>query len=305
MIDATAPSLTKMLASKLHPWKVRYCEPPPEEEGGSAPDPQWEVYLPPGTLTIGSGCYVMNNPASETSGHGDDGDGEDERYWYKFPLSYPGTGKLTYHIVAHGKDNVSMSSGSAGLTAAAPFVMVTSERITTESESAWEPQSDATAKRHYAADVWSAVIATVTIETKTENGETVTSRKVVQALTASVNVPAGAPTYFCPKWELSWDGDNTSYPLTVDRLYLENRTLYVGSVAATDDGETELKEATGAYVEIDTSGDTPKIEVKAGEPEGSSSAAIAQIVIFLLKDGRVTSDLRVNLSNLPYYRGLA
>ena len=198
-----------------------------------------------------------------------------------------------------------MSSGSAGLSAAAPFVMVTSERITTESESAWEPQSDATVKRHYAADVWSAVIATVTIETKTENGETVTSRKVVQALTAAVNVPAGAPTYFRPKWELSWDGDNTSYPLTVDRLYLENCTLYVGSVAATDDGETELKDATCAYVEIDTSGDTPKIEVKAGEPEGSSSAAIAQIVIFLLKDGRVTSDLRVNLSNLPYYRGLA
>ena len=289
-------------AAGSHPWKVRYHAPPPEEDGGSPQEAQWEVYLPAGTLTIGSNCYVMNDPAGSTDGH----DGEDG--WYVLPLKESTSGTKTYHIVAHGKGNASMSSGGS-YSVAAPFVMVAAEEIGSGGEAQHHPLQDDTLKKHYAGDCWSAVIATVTVTVETEDGETQTSRRVRQAVKAAVDVPAAAPTYFRPLWELSYNGSDADDPLEVVRLTLEDRKVYVGGVA-TEAADTELKNDgdTIIYLTIDTSGAKPKATLSVvgfsdTQPEGSATSQ--PVEIFLFSANRMTVDLRANLSNLPYYRGIA
>lgn len=289
-----------------HPWRVRYHEPPPEVEGGTAPDPQWEVYLPAGTLTIGSSCYVINKPATSTTGHtsdtGDDG-------WYILPLAEGSSGEKLFHIVAHGKANVKMASGSGGAYSnAAPFVLVAAEEVAGGDEAQHHPMENFTLKKHYAGDVWNAVIATVTIKTETVDNETETTRQVRQTATAAVNVPAATPRYFRPLWQLSYDGSGQDI-LDTDSVTLENRTIYVGGVA-TEVADTDLSDDGDVYIylTIDTSGAEPEAELSkknATDTQPASTATSQPVMIFTMSANRVTADLRDNLSNLPYYRGIA
>ena len=302
VIDCTAESVGKAVASGLKPWAVRYHK-PAAAAGESEPDGQWEVYLPPGTLTIRSNCYVMNDPASNTTGH------DDEANWYKIPVYEGGswTGSRTFLIVAHGKPNVMMYSGNNEYTVASPFVSVDAIR-----ESVEDPMSDEDYSSEYAGDVWNTVIATVTITKTTTNNVTTFKRSVLQVANAAVNVNADTPTYFRPVLKSEWNG-NSAYPYQPLELHLEDRTVYVGGVA-TVAPDVVLSQSTFGYfriyLTIDTSGPTPTaaLSTEAEDPSDAplpSTASSQPIILFEMYNKRVTSDLRRNLQNLPYYRGIA
>ncbi len=301
-------------SSGLHPWKVRYHK-PTAEEGGSEPDGQWEVYLPPGTLTIRSNCYVINDPASYTGGHDEETESgiKEEQHWYTIPLSEgSGNGETEFRIVAHGKPSVMMNSGGGSYTQASPFVAVTAEPIDAEGgQQQHRPLEDEHLVTHYAGDVWSAVIATVKVKRETANGKTTVTRSVSQVLKAAVNVNADTPTFFRPVWQMSWNGSSALEPLTVDHLYLDDRTIYVGGASATAPN-ADLKEfgTCRIYLTIDTSGSSPAAELSVeevgqGYTPPASTATLQPIQIFEMNELRITSDLRRNLQNLPYYRGIA
>ena len=303
VIDCTAESVGKAVASGLKPWAVRYHK-PAAAAGESEPDGQWEVYLPPGTLTIRSNCYVMNDPASNTTGH------DDEANWYKIPVYEGGswTGSRTFLIVAHGKPNVMMYSGNNEYTVASPFVSVDAIR-----ESVEDPMSDEDYSSEYAGDVWNTVIATVTITKTTTNNVTTFKRSVLQVAKAAVNVQADTPTYFRPVWMMTWGGSSASAPLSVDEIHLEDRTVYVGGVA-TVAPDVNLSASNAGYcriyLTIDTSGATPtaalsRVYENPSDAPLPSTASSLPIILFEMYNMRVTSDLRRNLQNLPYYRGIA
>ena len=301
VIDCTAESVGKAVASGLKPWAVRYHK-PAAAAGESEPDGQWEVYLPPGTLTIRSNCYVMNDPASNTTGH------DDEANWYTIPLNEgSASGTKTFNIVAHGKPNVMMRSGNQGYTVASPFVAVTAELASVEN-----PMSDTDLSAGYIADIWNAVIATVTVTRTTSNNVATVTRSVLQVKKAAVDVPADMPTYFRPVFKLEWVG-SSPYPLFVNEIHLEDRTVYVGG-AATTASDVDLKPSYSGYcriyLTIDTSVATPTAALSVVQ-EGPSDAPLPStassqpIILFEMYNMRVTADLRSNLSNLPYYRGIA
>ena len=307
VVSVSAPSARKEAATSLHPWKVRYHAPPPEDGEQTEPTPQWEVYLPAGTLTIGRSCYVMNNPASDEDGHDkEDENGHKEEYgWYKIPLLEVLTGTVTYHIVAHGKDNVQMKSGS-NYAQAAPYVMVTAERWTAQP---WYPQNDQTLAKQYAGDVWSAVIAEVTVKTETVDGETVVTRRVANSVRAAVNVPtAGWPARFRPRWMMTYDGDDAVEPLTTDELHIDSATLYVGTVATTAaDADLAADGRNVVWLVVDTSKATPEAEFQVVPESGGQapqeSLTSQPVELFYMADNRVLLDLRDNLIGLYYYRG--
>ena len=303
VIDCTAVGVGKTpAAAGLKPWAVRYHK-PPAEEGQSGPDGQWEVYLPPGTLTIRSRCYVINDPASDTGGHDDADD------WYAIPLAEgSASGRTEFRIVAHGKPNVMMKSGERGYTEESPFVAVTAELSSVDN-----PMSDLQLSTHYYGDIWNTVIATISITRTTVNDETTVTRSVLQVAKAAVNVNADMPTYFRPVWMMTWHGSNATAPLEVDHLYIEDRTVYVGGVA-TVAPNVDLNTSNAGYcricLTIDTSGPSPSAELSVeevlqGHTPPASTATSQPIQIFEMKHLRITSDLRRNLQNLPYYRGLA
>ena len=301
-IDCTAVGVGKAsIASGLKPWAVRWHEPPPAQAGGTAPDGQWEVFLPPGTLTIRSSCYVINDPASNTTGH------DDEANWYKIPINEgSASGETEFRIVAHGKPNVMMNSGGGNYTVESPFVAVTAVPASVS-----DPTSDSQLSTHYFGDSWNTVIATVTVTRKTVNNVTTVTRSVLQVAKAAVNVNVDTPTYFRPVFQMTWGGSYPA-PLTVDHIYLEDRTIYVGGVATVApnvDLNTSNAGYSRIYLTIDTSGSTPEaaLSFEYEDPDDTplpSTADEQPIILFQLYNKRVTSDLRRNLSNLPYYRGL-
>ena len=304
VIDCTAVGVGKAsIAGGLKPWAVRWHEPPPAQQGGTQPDGQWEVYLPPGTLTIRSSCYVMNDPASNTTGH------DDEANWFVIPLNEgSASGETEFRIVAHGKPSVMMNSGGGEYTVESPFVAVTAEP-----SSATDPTSDSQLATHYFGDSWNTVIATVTVTRTTSNNVTTVTRSVLQIAKATVNVNADTPTYFRPVWQMTWDGSSAAAPLSVDAIHLEERTLYVGGVA-TVAPDVNLSVTNAGYhriyLTIDTSGTTPTAALSTVQEEPTdaplpSTATSQPIILFEMYNKRVTVDLRQNLANLPYYRGLA
>lgn len=304
VIDCTAVGVGKAsIAGGLKPWAVRWHEPPPAQQGGTQPDGQWEVYLPPGTLTIRSRCYVMNDPASNTTGH------DDEANWFVIPLNEgSASGETEFRIIAHGKPSVMMNSGGGEYTVESPFVAVTAEP-----SSATDPTSDSQLATHYFGDSWNTVIATVTVTRTTVNNETTVTRSVLQVAKVAVNVNSDTPTYFRPVWMMTWYGSSRSYPIGVDEIHLEDRTVYVGGVAAVAPDVNLYQSIAGycrIYLTIDTSGATPtaalsKVDESPGDAPLPSTATSQPIILFVMYNMRVTADLRSNLSNLPYYRGLA
>lgn len=288
-------------AEGLKPWAVRWHEPPPAEEGGTQPDGQWEVFLPPGTLTIRSGCHVINDPASSTDGH------DGEAHWYTIPLDKGSAdGEAEFRIVAHGKPSVMMNSGGE-YTVESPFVAVTAVPA-----SANDPMSDPQLAAHYAGDIWNTVIATVTVARAATNNVTTVARSVLQVAKAAVNVQSATPTYFRPVWKMTWNGSDATSPLSVDEIHLEDRTVYVGGVAAVaPDVDIGISgDNTRVYLTINTSGPAPTASISAeaeapADPPLPSTATEQPIAILEMCRQRVTADLRHNLSNLPYYRGIA
>ena len=304
VIDCTAVGVGKAsIAGGLKPWAVRWHEPPPEQEGATPPDGQWEVFLPPGTLTIRSSCYVINDPSSKTDGHDEESD------WFTIPLNEgSASGETKFLIVAHGKPNVMMNSGGGEYTVESPFVAVTAVPASVD-----DPMSDSQLATHYYGDIWNTVIATVTVTRTTANNVTTVTRSVLQVAKAAINVNADTPTYFRPVWQMTWDGSSASAPLSVDEIHLEERTLYVGGVA-TVAPDVNLSVTNAGYhriyLTIDTSGATPTAALSIvyespGDAPLPSTATSQPIILFVMYNMRVTADLRQNLSNLPYYRGIA
>ena len=66
-VISAAVAAPRAAAAPLAPFTVRLHK----TEGD--PDGLWEIYLPPGCCTVGGSCEPLNPPASETSGHEDDG----------------------------------------------------------------------------------------------------------------------------------------------------------------------------------------------------------------------------------------
>ena len=153
----------------------------------------------------------------------------------------------------------------------------------------------------------------MTVTRTTENNVTTVTRSVLQVVKAAINVNADTPTYFRPVWQMTWDGSSAAAPLSVDEIHLEERTLYVGGVA-TVAPDVNLSVTNAGYhriyLTIDTSGPTPTASLSTeqedpGDAPLPSTATSQPIILFQMYNKRVTADLRQNLANLPYYRGLA
>lgn len=301
VITCTAVGGAAAVEASLKPWTVRWHKPPPEDEEAAEPDGQWEVYLPPGTISIGSTCYVINKLANTLTGHEDD-----DPNWRKIPLTEPSSGERTVRFVAHGKGNVQMDS-SGNWTEPAPFVGVFAELEATSGTH--NPLDDDYWKTHYPGDTWSSVIATATIKTETVDNERVTTRSVRQHVRAAVTLPGEALTAFRPVWRFDYDPSTPRTPLTLDSIGFETRTLAIGTVmpseAADEDVSVSPDGDQHVFLHIDTSGSTPTIEIVGmGTQRPTSSAENAYVEFMEFKDNRLTADMRANLVGMPYYRGL-
>lgn len=269
------------------PFDIRY------HDVGDGGEPQWEIFLPLGCLSVGRDCTPINKPAKDTSGHEDDGDG-----WYVLKLEgdVEGSDGAVYRVVVHGKPHACRSGIDEldGPIGAVMFVDAKAE-INPDDEEEGDESSLETHDRNREGDTFSQTVATIE-KSGTEDVGTV--RKIVSS---PISVSADSVRNFEPVWWFSVDSDCS---LQLDRILVVRNNESVAG--ATIDGPTSV-DVTGAsevycHIHTDSYG-THTVEI-VSDPDGmETNGTNTWIRLFSLRNNCLVADYRLtNLSNVQLYR---
>ena len=280
----------------IRPFRVRYHE---RGEGNG----QWEIYLPPGCLSVGDACKALNRRADTAAGHEDDG--ED---WYAFRLdesSGEGTEggggmKAAFRVVLHGKPRA-MRDGIDSVNAdAGPGMSVTAEPVGDGAAGGGDGQPrPSRGDLGNWGDAFRQVVANVTV-TRAGNG---VSRSVRQVCRDPISVGTREDRPFDLVW---WFAAKDDGGLEVKHVYCvrQNASLAGTDMAIDQDAMTEVKDAAKAvYLHVITQSGANVGEVVKDPTDTTATDEQTWVLLYLMQDNCVTSDSRIsNLSNLQYYR---
>lgn len=282
----------------IRPFRVRYHE---LGEGNG----QWEIYLPPGCLSVGDVCKVLNRRADAATGHEDDG--ED---WYVFRLDESSAGdgsssgdgtaeaERTFRVVVHGKPRAMRDGIDSLKSAAGPGVSVTAvpNAVTSGGDVREEPSDDELGNW---GDAFRQVVANVTV-TVGENG---VSRSVRQIWSDPISVGTREDRPFDLVW---WFAAKDDGDLEVKNVYCvrQNASLAGTDMAIDPDAMTDVKDAERAvYLHVITQSGANVGEVLTDPTNTNATDEQTWVLLYLMKENCVVSDSRTtNLANIQYYR---
>ena len=276
----------------IRPFRVRYHE---IGEGNG----QWEIYLPPGCISVGDVCKVLNRRADTAAGHEDDG-GD----WYAFRLDESSAGdgtaeaERTFRVVVHGKPRAMRDGIDSLKSAAGPGVSVTAvPNAGTSGGDVQEVPSDGELGNW--GDAFRQVVANVTV---TGGGNGV-SRSVRQICRDPISVGTREYRPFDLVW---WFAAKDDGDLEVKNVYCvrQNASLAGTDMAIDRDAMTDVKDAERAvYLHVITQSGANVGEVLKDPTNTNASDEQTWVLLYLMKDNCVVSDSRTtNLSNIQYYR---
>lgn len=262
----TSTATTAAAASSgLLPFTVRYHA-PLNDQGQSAGNPQWEIWLPPGCVSCGSTCTAINNRAKENTGHEGDAD-----RWYVLPLdesegtaeTQGGVQVKRWHVIVHAKTSAKIT-GVDALNADTRNLLYVSARPVINgniTDDDWHASER--------GDAFSQIVSTVTITVAD------TTRSVAQSVFAPISVQApglaasGAGSNFDLVWYFSIDADTGK--LELDKLYSIRNTLAVAGMSVIGDTMTDLSAAV-------VQGGSHKVCVKVSSNPNNGDNEVATIV---------------------------
>lgn len=282
------------------PFRVRWHA--PDGDGQSAPEPQWEIYLPTGCMSVEGSCTVLNTPASETSGH------EDEDGWYVLPFPQ-GDDPGEYRVVVHGKQRTQLqseedNSNDIVRTSTRPAMLAAAEKAE------WVGEEESETRQDYAGDVIHPIVATITLSSE-EGGGLV--RQAARVVSAPIVVQGERAATFDLVWIYS-RAEGAVRP-ALEGILCANQSFSAGgtSYEATSDGEYDPDEPLAAgnqdayiWLKIDTSAALYKITVEENTTSSIlSTDEVTWVRLYTLRWDRVDPDERTNLNQVPIYRAYA
>ena len=292
------------------PWTVRKHVTEDDENG------QWEIWLPPGCMSVGAPLTPINKPASEASGHDDDRPG-----WYALHLdegegdettetsgtgdSQVTTASRTWNIVAHAKTSAKMSGVDALDSPARRLLYVSAQKVQTDDEAA--EATDAQQVANTWGDEFSQIVATVKIGTSTlVESDAKPFRKTIQASSVPISVQGRARTNFDLVWYFKFSSDGA---LEVDDVYCTRTNA--AAAGLTLEGPT-LTKVTGAeksiYAKVLTNPLNPDpnsgtVEVVMDPSGMQPDNFVTWLRLYDMSSNAVVADFRTqSLANLQVYR---
>ena len=291
-------------AEALAPWTTRRHV----TEGDSLG--QWEIWLPPGCMSVGGDCTPLNKPASVKTGHEDDKPG-----WYALRL-VENEGEPTrtetvegddgqqstvqireFSIIAHAKTSAKEYGVDALDAPARRLLYVEARKIPSPNESADATDEDRVAGTW--GDEFAQTVSSVTVAVG--GGET--SRRIVPRCKAPISVAARERTGFDLVWYFGFGANDA---LEVKALYCVRTAVSAAGISITGDTMTDVTDATGIYARINTTDLTEgvgKVEVLK-DPSSTASATpyVVWLYLFSLTSNAVKADFRSqSLVNLQLF----
>ena len=303
IINVTPRGSAPASVGKL-PWKVRKHVTENDSSG------QWEIWLPPGVMSVGTTLTPLNNAASKKSGHEGDEPG-----WYAFYLNEsegePSQTETvngqtvevrTFSIIAHAKTSAKVFNADSLNAPARRLLFVSARKVPSQTEQA--NMSDAARLANTWGDEFSQVVATVKISQP--NGGDI-SRKITQDISTPISVAARERTNFDLVWYFSVSAQGV---LTVESLYCVRQLMAVAGMEVTGDTLVDVKGKSKLYAKINTSDMSSGagiISVVADPDENEDPTVSGDFVTWLplynLTENAVESDFRgQSLVNVQLYR---
>lgn len=291
-------------AEPLAPWAVRRHV----TEGDAAG--QWEIWLPPGCMSVGGDCTPLNKPASKKAGHEDDKPG-----WYTLRLvenegeptrtetaENENGGQVTlqvrdFSIIAHAKTSAKEYGVDALDAPARRLLYVEARKIPSSNESADATDEDRVAGTW--GDEFAQTVSSVTVAV----GGGKTSRRIVPRCKAPISAAARERTGFDLVWYFGFGANDA---LVVKALYCVRATVSAAGISITGDTMTDVTDATGIYARINTTDLTEgvgKVEVlKDPTNTNISTPYVVWLHLFSLTSNAVKADFRSqSLVNLQLF----
>lgn len=288
------PGGATLPAEERAPWTVRLHVTENDADG------QWEIWLPPGCMSVGGDCAPINQAASEKAGHADDPAG-----WYALVLDEtagdPTSTETTegdggtqvtvdvreFSIIAHAKTSAKQYGVDALDAPARRLLYVEARKTPSAAESASATPADLVANTW--GDEFAQTVATVVITT---TGGT-TSRKITPRCTIPISVGARERTGFDLVWYFDLDADGN---LEVSALYCVRQIAAAAGITITGDTMTEVTGASTIYARINTtdlSYGVGLVEVLK-DPQGisGSSPYVVWLNLYAVTSNAVTADYR-------------
>ena len=261
-------------AAALAPFAVRLHRTEDDADG------QWEIWLPPGCVSVGGDCAPLNRAASEKTGHADDRPG-----WYALDLEEEDG---TFDIVARAKTSAKVHGVDELADPARRLLYVSADKAGEDPEAVW-------------GDEFSQTVATVVIAA--ENGE-VTARAVTPARTTPISVAGRARTNFDLVWHFGRDNDGA---LEVKKVYCLRQLMAVAGMSVTGDTMTEVTDAEEVYAWIDASNmvDGQGLVSVVADPANPTAGGdfVTRLPLYTLSGNAVVADYRdQSLKNVQLYR---
>jgi len=224
--------------SGLEPWTIR------KHATADDPDGQWEIWLPPGCMSVGVPLRNLNRAASESSGHDEDEDGwrllhidEDEGA----PTFDRDEGTVhvsgrSWDVVAHAKTAGRLDGVDAINEPAVPYLYVSARKNTGEGETVSEKDRIGDTQ----GDEFSQTVGVVEIGTRSKDGEERPYAKVERIAHTPVSVAGRPRTGFDLEWTYDVLADGT---LEVAHVYCVRQ---LASAAGLTLEGPDMTEVTGA-----------------------------------------------------------
>lgn len=282
------------------PWTVRRHTTDTDTTG------QWEIWLPPGCMSVGAECTPLNKAASEKTGHGGDPVG-----WYALYLDETAgaptrtetdveqvTAEIReFSIIAHAKTSAKVYGVDALDAPARRLLWVEARKTPSATELAGETNADRVSGTW--GDEFSQTVATVTITE--ENGET--SRKITGRCTAPISVAARERTSFDLVWYFGFDDDGV---LEVKKLYCLRQSASAAGITFAGETMTDVTGSQAIYARIDATdfrlGGGIVSVLKDPNGVNVSSPRVVWLHLYDVTSNAVTADYRSqSLVNIQLY----
>lgn len=296
-------------AAGTPPWTVRYHAP----DGG---DGQWEIWLPPGCMSVGRTLQPINRPASESTGHENDKAGwylvcldEDEGSPTVNRTDGEGDAAVTvtareWKIVAHAKTSAYLD-GVDGLDKPSKrYLWVGAHKKLTSQEQQQQTAEDRA--KGYWGDEFSQDVATVEVGTRTKTqGESSTYRKATAYASAPISVQGREPAGFDLAWDFQIANDGE---LSVARIFCLRNVVAAAGISLEGPQMTELTGVSSSiWARIGTNPLDPSgagaVEVLADPINVRADDYVTWIRLYNMTGYAVAADLRAaSLANVQIYR---
>ena len=277
----------------------------------------WEIYLPPGCLSVGGNCTPLNRKMNELDGHEDD-----DENWYDLAVDEDAdcgarsvteavpdgqggtTNKTVYYyewdVIVHAKtrakvwqvDELNASARRLYYVEARPRKLTNGQNRTSEQQ----------AENYWGDEVYQTV-ATFNVRTEPNTPVAKVSRSISQTVKNAISVAGRERSNFDLEWYFSIDDDTGK--LNCEKVYCRRISTAAAGMTVTGPDYVEVTDAASTiYARIDTNGAAENVLDVVLDPSATGSGDfVTWLKLYDMSFNVVRADYRASsLVNVQVFR---